>query len=56
MDHLADEADVLIVIKEEDAIEEASVGASVIEGDVEQVYWRILDVVAPFSPIPVQAV
>lgn len=54
VNHLADKADILIVFKEEDAVEEASVGARVIEGDVEHVYRRILDVFASFSPVPIQ--
>ncbi len=56
MDNLADDGVVLIVTVEEDAVEEAAVGARVVEGDVEQVYGRILDVIAPFTPIPVHAV
>lgn len=56
MDHLADESVVLIVVEEEDAVEEAAVGARVIEGDVEKVYGCILDVVAPFTAVPIQTV
>lgn len=55
MDDLADDGVVFIVAVEEDAVEEAAVGARVVEGDVEQVYGRILDVGAPFTPVPVHA-
>lgn len=56
MDHLADQSVVLIVFEEEDSVEEAAVGARVVEGDVEQVYGRILNVAAPFTSVPVHTV
>lgn len=56
VDHLADNGVVLIVGVEEDAVEEAAVGARVVEGDVEQVYGRVLDVVAPLTSVPVHTV
>lgn len=56
MDHLADNSVVLIVFEGEDAVEETAVGACVIEGDVEQVYGRILDVRALLASIPIQTV
>ncbi len=56
MDDLADDGVVFIVGVEEDAVEEAAVGARVVEGDVEKVYGRILDVRAPFTPVPVYTV
>lgn len=56
MYHLADDGAVLVVLVEEDAVEEAAVGARVVEGDVEQVYGAILDVVARLAPDPIQAV
>lgn len=56
MDHLADDSVVLVVVVEEDAVEEAAVRARVVEGDVEQVYGRVLDVAAPLASIPVDAV
>lgn len=56
MDHLADDGAVLVVVVEEDAVEEALVGARVIEGDIEQVYGRVLDVVAPLASVPIYAV
>lgn len=53
--HLADDSVVFVVVVEEDAVEEAAVGARVIEGDVEQVYGRVLDVVVSLTAIPVDA-
>lgn len=54
--HLADDGVVLVVLVEEDAVEEALVGSRVVEGDVEQVDGRVLDVVAAFAAVPVDAV
>lgn len=56
MDHLADHGVVLIlVVVEEGAVEEAAVGPRVVEGDVEQVDGRVLDVAAPLASVPVDA-
>lgn len=55
MDNLADDGVVLIVFVEEGAVEEAAVGARVVEGDIEQVYGRVLDVVASLTSVPVDA-
>lgn len=55
MDHLADHGVVLVLIVEEGAVEEAAVGSRVVEGDVEQVDGRVLDVVAPLASVPVDA-
>lgn len=56
MDHLADDGVELVVVVEEDAVEEAAVRARVVEGDVEQVNGRVLDVAAPLASVPVDAV
>lgn len=53
--HLADHGVVLVVAVEEGAVEEAAVGARVIEGDIEQVDGGVLDVVAPLASVPVDA-
>lgn len=55
MDHLADHGVVLVLLVEEGAVEEAAVGARVVEGDVEQVDGRVLDVVAPLASVPADA-
>lgn len=55
MDHLADDVFVVIALVGQDAVEEALVGARVVEGHVEQVNGGVLDVVAPLAPIPVDA-
>lgn len=55
MDHLADHGVVLVVFVEEDAVEEAAVGARVVEGDIEQVYGCVLDVFASLTSVPVDA-
>lgn len=55
MDHLADDVVVLVVIEEEDAVEEAAVGARIVEGDIEQVYGPVLDVAASLTAVPVNA-
>lgn len=56
MHHFADDRVVLVVLVAEDAVEETVVGARVVEGDVEQVNGCILDVVAPLTSVPIQAV
>lgn len=56
MHHFADVGVVLVVLVEEDSVEEALVGARVVEGHVEQVYGRVLDVVAPLAAVPVHTV
>lgn len=50
--HLADHGVVLVVGVEEGAVEEAAVGARVVEGDVEQVDGGVLDVAAPLASFP----
>lgn len=55
MDHLADDVDVLVVTVEESAVEETAVGARIVEGDVEQVYGRVLDVGASLAAFPLDA-
>lgn len=55
VDHLADDIFVAIALVGQDAVEEALVGARVIEGHVEQVDGGILDVVAPLAAVPVDA-
>lgn len=56
MHHLADFVLVLVVGIDEGAVQEALVGARVVEGDVEQVDGSILDVIASLAAIPVDAV
>lgn len=56
MDHLADDGVVLVVLVGEQAVEEAAVGARVVEGHVQQVNGRVLDVVASLASVPVDAV
>ncbi|TNN53210.1 hypothetical protein EYF80_036571 [Liparis tanakae] len=56
LDHLADIGAVLVVGVEEDAVEEASVGARVVVGDVEQVDGRVLDVRAPLTSVPINPI
>lgn len=56
MHHFADNVVVLVVIVGEDAVEKAPVSARVIEGDIEQVYGRILNVLAPFASVPVDTI
>lgn len=55
MDHLADDGVVLVVIIGEHAVEEAAVGACVVEGHVQQVNGCVLDVVASLASVPVNA-
>lgn len=56
VDHFADNGGEFVVFIGKDAVEEAAVCARVIQGDVENIDGRVLDVVAPLAPVPIQTV
>lgn len=47
---------VLIIGEDEHAVEKASIGAGVVEGDVEDVNWAVLHIISFFTADPGQAV
>lgn len=47
---------ILVIGEDEGAVEEASIDAGVIEGDVEDVNWAVLHILSFFTAVPGQAV
>lgn len=56
MHNLADNGLVFVELVRQEPVEEATVGARVIEGDIEEVDGRILYVLAPLTAVPVHTI